>query len=97
MAYGKNNSTVSYNVFDSKHLTPVSVCATFNPLGEIRPDYVQIIQQDESRETFKIYSAKLQDQCTAYLKFVCTVVSNNLTKEIKLTYFITDHVWCLEK
>ena len=65
--------------------------------NEMRPDFVQIIQQDESRETFKIYSAKLQDQFEAYIKYVCTIVSNNRTKEIKLTYFRRDHVWCVEK
>lgn len=97
MAYGKFNNIVSHSMLDSKHLTRVSVNVTFNVLGEMRPDFVQIIQADESRETFKIYSAKLQNQCNAYLQFICTIVSNTLTKEIKLTYFKLDHVWCLEK
>ena len=96
MAYGKYPAADSKFAIGSNYI-PVSVCVTFNVLGEMRPDFVQIIQQDESRETFKIYSAKLQDQFEAYIKYVCTIVSNNRTKEIKLTYFRRDHVWCVEK
>lgn len=97
MAYGKYNNTVSCSVLDSKHLTPVSVNVTFNVLGEMRPDFVQIIQQDESRETFKIHSAKLTKQLNAYMQYTCAIVSAGRMKEIKLTFFAADHVWCLEK
>lgn len=97
MAYGKFNNTVSNSVFDSKHLTPVSVNVTFNVLGEMRPDYVQIIQQDESKETFKIHGSKLAKQINAYMQYACTIISDGRIKEIKLTFFTADHVWCLEK
>lgn len=97
MAYGKYNNTVSYSVKDSKHLTPVSVVVTFNPTGEMRPDFIQIIQYDESKETFKIQGIKSHNKVTAYIQYVCLINSYGYTREIKLLYFIRDHVWFIEK
>lgn len=89
--------TVSYNIFDSKHLVPVSVVVTYNEKGQIRLDYVRIIQKDESRETFKIYDAKIIKEVTAYIEYSCNIISDNRLKEIRLTYFLSEHVWCIDK
>lgn len=98
MAYGKyNNNTVSYSVKDSKHLAAVSVSVTFNPAGEMRPDFVQVVKQDESKETYKIQGIKSHDKVTAYIQYICLINSYGYTKEIKLMYFILDHIWFIEK
>ncbi len=98
MAYGKyNNNTVSYSVKDSSHLAPVSVVVTFNPAGEMRPDYIQVIQQDESKETYKIQGIKSHNNVAAYIQYVCLINIYGYTKEIKLMYFTREHIWFIEK
>lgn len=96
MAYGKYNEQHKVEL-DNTLYCPVSVNCTFNVLGEVRPDYVQIINPDESNETFKIQGIKSHKSIPYGIQFVCLINDCDIQKEIKLSFFTQKCIWAIEK
>lgn len=92
-----NNVTQPKFVIDEHRFTPVAVNVTFNPIGEMRPDFVQIINPDQSKENFKILGVKPPKNTFGGLEYVCRINSYGYEKEIKLTFFFHQMLWCIEK
>jgi hypothetical protein len=98
LGYGKFNNNEQQSVeLDNTLYCPVSVICTFNHLGEIRPDYVQFINQEESKETFKIQGIKSHKPIPYAIQYVCYINICNIQKQIKLTYFYQKCIWAIEK
>lgn len=96
MAYGKYFDESKFQI-DYDCFMPVFVLVTFNPDGNMRPDMIQIINQDELKESYKIQGVKNQKLITGGIQYVCLINSFNCIKEIKLTFFIQQHLWCVER
>lgn len=95
MAFNKYFEETKFQI-DFNRYTAVSVNNTFNVLGEMRPDMVQIVIQDESKETYKL-RIKSHKDVIGGIQYACLINSFDCEKEIKLTYFVTQHIWCIEK
>ncbi|RDY30174.1 hypothetical protein [Lachnotalea glycerini] len=97
MAYGKYPAADSQLQFDLSRYIPVSVNTTFNVLGEMRPDMIQIVNLDESKETFKILGIKSHKNISGGIQYVCVINSYNCKKEINLFFFVKQCTWYIEK
>lgn len=96
MAFEKYNEQQKVEL-DYTLYCPVSVICTFNPLGEVRPDFVQFINPDESKETFKIQGIKSHKPVPFGIQYVCFINVNDIQKQIKLIFFSQKCVWVIEK
>lgn len=96
MAFEKYHEQPKVEI-DSARYSPVAVICTFNILGEVRPDFVQFINPDESKETFKIQGIKSHKSIPYGIQYVCFINVCDVQKQIKLTFFYQKCIWVIEK
>jgi hypothetical protein len=96
LAYITHTVKEVFELDHSKYMA-VSVNCTFNPLGEVRPDYVQFINHDESKETFKIQGIKSHKSIPYGIQYVCFINDYDVQKQIKLIFFAQKCIWVVEK
>lgn len=77
----------------------VDVNATFNPLGEIKPLYVRLEDENHELQVAKIENIwQVKDE--RYLGihaviFICEVMLGGALKRISLRYYIESHKWAI--
>ncbi|MFU0827451.1 MAG: PBECR2 domain-containing protein [Lachnoclostridium sp.] len=77
----------------------VDVVAAFNPMGEIKPIYVRLEDENHTLQIYKISEirnkkAEKYSGINAFL-FVCSIICNNCQKEIRLRFYCDSHKWVL--
>ncbi len=80
-------------VFPHRH--KVCVTASFNPDGAVRID-AWGIEFGGKRFRYKVESATLIEEVSAYLKFNCVYVEFGLVKSIHLMFLNRSHRWVTE-
>ena len=83
---------VSNTTYDHTNINIVSVIASFDTDGHIKPLYVRI-----SEDSLKIYSSWLKPSFRGLMEFQCKVIDNDCLKPLVLTYHMTENVWTIPK
>lgn len=80
-------------------MIPVDVIVTFNTLGNIKPNYIRLEDENNELHTYKIQHVEyFKEEKRAGIEniiFVCSIDINELSSQIKLTYNVTSHKWLL--
>lgn len=76
----------------STNYEPVSVIASFDTEGYIRPLYVRV-----NAESLKVHSCWLKPSFRGTIEFQCKVIDNNILKDINIIYRQSDNIWSLVK
>ena len=82
-------STKSY---DYGSLEIVSVIASFDTNGHVKPLYVRINQ-----ESLKVHSSWMKPSFHGFLEFQCKVIDNGCLKPLALSYRKNENVWMTPK
>lgn len=77
----------------------IDVLAAFNPVGEVKPVYIRLEDEDHSLQTYKIKEIRSK-QTEKYsglnvLLFICSIEYNNYPREIKLRFYCDSRKWVL--
>jgi len=83
---------VSYTSYDHIECNIVSVIASFDTEGRIRPLYVRI-----GEESLKILSSWLKPSYPGFFEFRCQVIDNGVRKPLILEYHSRENVWIIPK
>ena len=83
-------SNTSYDF--SNNITIVSVIASFDTDGHVKPLYVRI-----NEESLKIHSSWLKPSFKNLMEFQCKVIDNDCLKPLLLTYHKIENVWTIPK
>ena len=83
---------ISQTPYDCSSLTKVSVIASFDALGHIKPLYVRI-----NEESLKVHSVWEKPSIRGIMEFQCKVIDNNCLKPLSLTYHNADNIWTVPK
>ena len=79
--------------------TGIDVVAAFNPIGDIRPVYVRIEDENHVLKTCKIENVtnKKTENYSGInaVLFSCSVQYDSQTKEIRLRFYCDSHKWVL--
>lgn len=83
------------------HFTAIDANVTFNPLGEIKPMYVRLEDEEHQLHTYKIerisnVKEEKYSGITSFL-FVCHIAVEDCLREIKLRFYVPSHKWMLEE
>lgn len=70
----------------------VSVIASFNTNGHIKPLYVRI-----NSESFKVYSSYSKQSYLGLLEFQCQIIDDDILKNLVLTYNKRENIWTTSK
>lgn len=77
----------------------INANATFNPLGEIKPLYVRLEDENHELHTYKIESIEqVKEEKYAGIGsflYVCYINVGGVLKQIKIRYYIASHKWAL--
>lgn len=72
---------------------------TFNPLGEIKPNYIRLEDENHELHTYKIESIEqVKEEKYAGIGsflYVCQIKVNGIMKQIQIRYYIASHKWAL--
>ena len=75
--------------------------ATFNPLGEIKPLYVRLEDENHELHTYKIENIEqVKEEKYAGIGsflYVCQISVGGVLRQIKIRYYIASHKWALMK
>lgn len=78
---------------DSPNLQPVSVIASFDVNGHVKPLYVRL-----GEESLKVHSSWIKpDSYASVCIYECQVIDNGVLKTITLNYHHHDKLWCVPK
>ncbi len=80
----------SLTPYDHSGLVKVSVIASFDTEGHIKPLYIRF---DE--EALKVHSSSEKPSTMGFREFQCQVVDNGCLKPLSLTYRTGDNVWTI--
>lgn len=73
--------------------------ATFNPLGEIKPLYVRLEDEEHMLHTYKIEKIEQvkEEKFSGVVSFlyVCLIRVGGSMKQIKIRYYVMSHKWAL--
>lgn len=83
---------VSHNSYDCFSSNIVSVIASFDTDGHIRPLYVRI-----NEDALKVYSSWLKPSFSGVMKFNCKVIDQGCLKPLLLTYHKAEGIWTIPK
>ena len=83
---------VSKTSYDFYNVDIVSVIASFDTDGHVKPLYVRI-----NENSLKVESSWLKPSFRGTLEFQCKVVDNNCLKPLILTYHQAEYVWTIPK
>lgn len=72
------------------HNNIVSVIASFDSEGHVKPLYVRI-----NENSLKVHSSWLKPSFQGFLEFQCNVIENNCLKPLLLTYHKRENVWTI--
>lgn len=77
----------------------IDVVAAFNPMGDIKPIYVRLEDENHALQIYKINEIR-DRKPEKYsglnaLLFVCSIVYENSQKEIRLRFYCDSHKWVL--
>lgn len=82
-----------------KHFISIDANATFNPLGEIKPMYIRLEDEEHQLHTYKIESiSNIKEEKYSGISailFVCNIRMEECMREIKIRYYIPSHKWTL--
>lgn len=80
-------------------MIPVDVNATFNTIGDIKPLFVRLEDNQHELHTYKIqgieYSKKDNRAGINTIIFACCIEWDGNLKQIKLTYNVGSHKWII--
>ena len=78
---------------------PIDVIATFNTMGQIKPNFIRVEDQEHTLQTVKIEqieSRKEENYGGAKAEvFVCQVMLEEAVKTIRIRYSLQTHQWVL--
>lgn len=74
------------------HLNIVSVIASFDSEGHVKPLYVRI-----AGESFKVHSSYVKACCSDILELNCQIIDQECLKPLLLTYFPHDRIWAMPR
>ena len=83
---------------DFSQLKTVSVIATFNIEGKIRPDYFRMVNPDQSEETFKIDAIKYTRDIvnpSRIILFCCLYNNYGRQLEVNLVFYVRECRWVI--
>lgn len=83
---------VSPTPYDCSNLAKVSVIASFDVQGHVKPLYVRI-----NEESLKIHSSWEKPSFRGLMEFQCKVIDNDCLKPLTLTYHNADNIWTIPK
>lgn len=83
---------ISNNSYDCIPSNLVSVIASFDTDGHIKPLYVRI-----NEEALKVHSSWLKPSFAGLLEFNCRIVDQGYLKPLVLTYHKNEGVWTIPK
>lgn len=73
--------------------------ATFNPLGEIKPRYVRLEDENHELHTYKIENIEqVKEEKYAGINsflYVCQISVEGVMRQIRIRYYIASHKWTL--
>ncbi|MDD6201805.1 MAG: hypothetical protein PUB13_02550 [Lachnospiraceae bacterium] len=73
--------------------------ATFNPLGEIKPRYVRLEDENHELHTYKIENIEqVKEEKYAGISsflYVCQISVEGVMRQIRIRYYIASHKWTL--
>ena len=73
--------------------------ATFNPLGEIKPRYVRLEDENHELHTYKIENIEqVKEEKYAGISsflYVCRISVEGVMRQIRIRYYIASHKWTL--
>ncbi len=77
----------------------IDVNATFNPVGDIKPVYVRLEDENHELHTYKIQSInQTKDEKYSGINarvFYCSILESEIAKEIVIRYHFQSHKWTL--
>lgn len=79
---------ITNTTFDHMTHTIVSVIASFDTEGHVRPLYVRI-----GEEPYKVHSSWLKPSFRGILEFRCKIIDGNRLKPLILEYHQSENVW----
>ncbi len=74
----------------------IGVVAAFNPMGEIKPVYVQLMDENSSLQTYKIEVNSSRPEKYSGINtilYFCTFYKNDLKQELKIKFYFDSHKW----
>ncbi len=78
----------------------IDIVAAFNPIGDIKPVYVRLEDENYTLQTYKLeVNSNKQEKYSglnAFL-FVCSIERNNKIEELKIRFYCDSHKWVLIK
>lgn len=83
---------VSTGLRDCSHLQLVSVIASFDTDGNMRPLYVRI-----GEESYKIHSCRLNPHRIYTKTFQCKIIDCDILKPLELTYHENGNMWTIPR
>lgn len=80
-------------------IVSIDVNATFNPVGDMKPIYVRLEDENHEVHTYKIYSInQIKDEKFSGISarvFYCSIVVNDNVRDIIIRYHFQSHKWAL--
>ena len=88
----KRNSQFIRNLRDMGSIEIISVIASFDTDGQIRPLYIRI-----GDDSLKVISSWEKPDYARRRTFQCKVIDQNIAKPARLTYYEDESVWVVHK
>lgn len=83
---------VSKTTYDFYNVDIVSVIASFDTDGHIRPLYVRI-----NEDSLKVHSSWIKPSFRGMMEFRCKIIDNDYLRPLVLTYHMAENVWTIPK
>lgn len=83
---------VIYTSYEYANVNLVSVIASFDTDGHMKPLYVRI-----GENSYKIHSSWLKPSFSGILEYNCKIIDDNILKPLILTYHDRESVWTIPK
>lgn len=78
---------------------PVDVIAVFNTLGNIKPAYIRLENEDHSLITYQIttihFSKEEKHAGISNIVYVCDILAGENQRQINIAYNLQSHKWFL--
>lgn len=86
------SGVTSATSYDCNTSEIVSVIASFDTDGHVKPLYVRINQ-----ESLKVHSSWMKPSFRGVLEFQCKVIDNDCLKPLTISYYKNENVWVTPK
>lgn len=81
---------ISQSLYDSPNIRCIPAIASFSSKGEIKPLYATV---NGSQLKIESYTIHIPSDGQNWIHFICSVIDQEIRKEITLQYSITEHAW----